>query len=164
MEDLCGVCGEPMKDRGYKAYGCELCPAWLHAKCVFPNALEAKLKILFEFNSSFNVKCQECRQKQKVKLTNLVTKEDFNNFTSVIEQKIKSGPNIISLKNVAKKLLLILLLLSKLIWLMVPFFSSFPKNRKRKIKTSIKTISYCLVYQNVHQTLQLIVSKMIIAK
>ena len=30
-----------------------------------------------------------------MKLTNLVTKEDFNNFTSVIEQKITSGPNFI---------------------------------------------------------------------
>ena len=46
MEDLCGICDEPMKDRGCKAYGCELCPAWLHAKCVFPNASEAKLEIL----------------------------------------------------------------------------------------------------------------------
>ena len=36
------------------------------------------------------MKCQECKQKQKVKLTNLVTK-DFNNFTSVIEKKITSG-------------------------------------------------------------------------
>ena len=63
-------------------------------KCVFPNASEAKLKILFEFNSSFDVKCQEYKQKQKVKLTNSVTKKDFNNFTSV-EQKIKSGPNFI---------------------------------------------------------------------
>ena len=36
------------------------------------------------------MKCQECKQKQKVKLTNLVTK-DFNNFTSVIEKNITSG-------------------------------------------------------------------------
>ena len=95
MEDLCGIYNEPVKHRGYKAYGCELCPAWLHAKCIFPNASEAKLNILFEFNSSFDVKCQECKQKQKVKLTNLVTKEYFNNFTSVIEQKITSGPDFI---------------------------------------------------------------------
>ena len=95
MKDLCGICGEPTKDCGNKAYDCELCPAWIHAKFVFLNASEAKLKVLFEFNSSFDVKCQECKQKQKVKLTNLVTKEDFNNFTSVIEQKIKSGPNFI---------------------------------------------------------------------
>ena len=74
-------CNEPVKDRGYKAYGCELCPAWLHAKCIFSNASEAKLKILFEFNFSFDVKCQECKQKQKMKLTNLLTKEDFNNFS-----------------------------------------------------------------------------------
>ena len=80
-----------MKDHGYKAYGCELCPAWLHAKCIFPSASEAKLKILFKFNSSFDVKCQECTQKQKVKLTNLIIKEDFNNFTSVIEKKITSS-------------------------------------------------------------------------
>ena len=41
------------------------------------------------------MKCQECKQKQKVKLTNLVIKKDFNNFTSVIEQKITSGPDFI---------------------------------------------------------------------
>ena len=86
MKDLCGICGEPMKDRRYKAYGCELCSAWIHAKCVFPNTSEEKLTILFEFNFSFDVKSQECRQKQKVKLINLLTKENFNNFNSVIEQ------------------------------------------------------------------------------
>ena len=36
-----------------------------------------------------------CKQKQKVKPTNLVTKEYFNNFTSFIEKKITSGPNFI---------------------------------------------------------------------
>ena len=61
MEDLCGICGEPVKDRKYKVYRCELCPAWLHATCIFPNASETKLKILFEFNFSFDVKCQECK-------------------------------------------------------------------------------------------------------
>ena len=65
MEDLSDMCGEPVKDHGYKAYGGELCPAWLHAKCIFPNASEAKLKILFEFNSSFDVKCQDANKNRK---------------------------------------------------------------------------------------------------
>ena len=93
LSDICGICGEVMKNSGYKANGCELCPAWLQAKCVFPNAFDTKLQILFEFNSSFDVKCQEGQQKQKAKLANLVTKYDFNNFTTIIEQKIKSGSN-----------------------------------------------------------------------
>ena len=50
------------------------------------------MQILFEFNSSFDVKCQECQQNQEAKLANLVTKDDFNNFT-IIEQKINSGTN-----------------------------------------------------------------------
>ena len=82
-----------MNDRGYKAYGCELCPTWLRAKCAFPNASDTKLQILFDLNLSFDVKCQECQQKQKAKLANLVTKDDFNNFTTIIEQKIKFGTN-----------------------------------------------------------------------
>lgn len=94
LNDNCGICGELMKDRGYKVYGCELCPTWLHAKCVFPNASEAKLKILFEFNSSFDVKCKACQQNLKVKLADLVTKDDFSNLTSSIEQKFKTGLNI----------------------------------------------------------------------
>ena len=40
MEGLCGICNEPVKDCGYKAYRCEICPAWLHAKCIFLNASE----------------------------------------------------------------------------------------------------------------------------
>ena len=79
-----------MNDSEYKAYGCELCPAWLHAKCIFSNASDTNLQILFEFNSSFDVQCQERQQKQRAKLANLVTKDDFNNFTTIIEQKIKA--------------------------------------------------------------------------
>ena len=84
--DICGICRNySIKDCGYKAYGCELCPAWLHAKCVFPIASDTKLQILFEFNLSFDVTCQECQQKQKAKLANLLTKDDFNDFTTIIE-------------------------------------------------------------------------------
>ena len=59
----------------------------------FPNPSYTKLRILLEFNSSFDVKCQECQQKHKAKLANSVTKDDFNNFTTIIEQKINSGTN-----------------------------------------------------------------------
>ena len=65
----------------------------LHAKCVFPDASHTKLRILFEFNSSFDAKCQECQQKQKAIRTNLVTKDNFNNCTTIIEQKIQPGSN-----------------------------------------------------------------------
>ena len=136
MEDLCGIFGGPMKDRGYKAYGCELCAAWLHAKCVFPNASEAKLKILFEFNYSFDVKCQECKQKQKVKLTNLVTKEDFNNFTSVIEQKIKSGPNFI--KECGKETFANIATTIQNNLADAPFFQQFSKKQEEEDKNKHK--------------------------
>ena len=88
LSNYCGICGESVKERGYKTYGCELCPTWLHAKCIFPNATEAKLKTLFEFHSSFDVKCQDCKQRQKVILNNLVTKEDFQKFSNNVEEKI----------------------------------------------------------------------------
>lgn len=91
VNENCGICGEVMKDQGYKAYGCELCPVWLHAKCIFPNASEPKLKVLFEFNSSFDVKCRQCQQNKKIKLANLVTKDDFKKFTSSVEKNLKSG-------------------------------------------------------------------------
>ena len=53
------------------------------------------------------MKCQECKQKQKVKLTNLVTK-DFNNYTLIIEKKITSGDidDLNLLKNRSTKKLL----------------------------------------------------------
>ena len=35
---LCGICDEKINVKGYKLYGCEFCPVWLHASCVFPNA------------------------------------------------------------------------------------------------------------------------------
>ena len=60
----CGICGDPMTDQEHKAYGCELCPAWVHAKWVFPNVSDAKLKILFEFNAGFDVKCRDCKVKK----------------------------------------------------------------------------------------------------
>ena len=59
----------------------------------FFNAFDIKLQILFEFNSSYDMKCQEYQQKQKAKLANFVTKDDFNNFTTIIEQRIKFGIN-----------------------------------------------------------------------
>ena len=45
-----------------------------------------------------------------------------------------------------------------------PFFKQFSKKQEEEEKTSAKTILYCLVYQNVHQTLQLLASRMIITK
>ena len=61
-----------MECSGYKAYGCELCPAWLHAKCVFPNASDNDLKILYKFNSEFDVKCLSCKNESKQKCADLV--------------------------------------------------------------------------------------------
>ena len=37
----------------------------MHAKCVFPNASEAKLKVFDEFNSCYTVKCADCKLKGK---------------------------------------------------------------------------------------------------
>ena len=71
LSDICDICGELMRDSGYKVFGCELCPVWLKTKCVFPNASETKLQILFD------VKCQESQHKQKAKLSNLVSKDHW---------------------------------------------------------------------------------------
>ena len=59
----------------------------MHAKCLFPNASETKLKILYEFNTSFDVKCCDCKNIKKQKLNALVSKEDFNQMFLVMESK-----------------------------------------------------------------------------
>ena len=85
---LCGICDEKINVKGYKIYGCEFCPVWLHASCVFPNASEDKLKILFEFNTGFCVMCRECKQNFKDQRSSLATKDDIK----LIVDAIKSQP------------------------------------------------------------------------
>ena len=46
----CKVCNDDIREKGYKAYICELCPAWMHAKCLFPNASETKLRFYMSLN------------------------------------------------------------------------------------------------------------------
>ena len=65
VDENCGICNEKVKETGYRVYGCECCPKWLHAKCIFPNASEEELKILFKYNSGFDVKCNVCKQAVK---------------------------------------------------------------------------------------------------
>ena len=130
LSDISGIFGELMNDSEYKAYGCELCPAWLHAKCVFPNTSDTKLRILFEFNSSFDVKCQERQQQQKAKLANLVTKDNFNNFTQLLSKKLNLESIIV--KNVMRKLMLKLQTQLKTIWLTHHLFNNLQRNKKIK--------------------------------
>ena len=42
----CGICNKEVHEKGFKMGFCKYCLSWLHSKCVFPNASEAKLKVL----------------------------------------------------------------------------------------------------------------------
>ena len=42
-----------------------VCLIRIYAKCMFPNARETKLKVLYEFNICFDVKCPECKANYK---------------------------------------------------------------------------------------------------
>lgn len=68
-------------------YGCEFCPSWIHATCLFPNAPDSKLKILFEYHSGFCVRCRECKQASKERTSQLVTKEDIKQLADTIKQQ-----------------------------------------------------------------------------
>ena len=50
------ICNDKIKK---KAYMWELGSGWMHAKCLFPNAGGTKLKILYEYNTSFDVSILE---------------------------------------------------------------------------------------------------------
>ena len=65
---LCGICTNEVEHFGYLAYGCELCPQWIHAECLFPKASNSELKILFKYNSGYDVKCLSCKQETKVQM------------------------------------------------------------------------------------------------
>ena len=52
---------------------------------MFPNVSEAKLKVLYEFHSCFDVKCSDCKINLKEKQANLVTKEDLTRLIETID-------------------------------------------------------------------------------
>ena len=62
----CGIWNEEVHEKDFKMCFCEYCLSfWFHAQCVFPNASEAKLKVLNGFNSCYTVKCADCKLKRK---------------------------------------------------------------------------------------------------
>ena len=62
IQHICGICQEEVNERSScKVYICEICKIWIHAKCMSPNVCEAKLKVLYEFHSSFDVKFSDCK-------------------------------------------------------------------------------------------------------
>ena len=63
---LCGICKEVIHF-AHEAYGCELCPLWIHANCAFPNASEYELKTLFKFNAGFDIICRSSKKRPKEK-------------------------------------------------------------------------------------------------
>ena len=65
-----------------------MCPAWLHKKCWFFSAYEAKLKMLFEFYSNFELKCKIYQHNKKFKSVNVVTKGDLD-LTSAMIRNLK---------------------------------------------------------------------------
>ena len=70
----CVICDEEITSLGHKAYGCELCPRWLHSKYAFPNASNDDLVTLYKFYLGFEIKCPSCKQKSKVE-SDLLVKE-----------------------------------------------------------------------------------------
>ena len=82
--NLCSVCNEDVQSSGYKTYGCEICPAWIHAKCAFPNASDNDLKILYKFNSGFDVKCHSCKQDSKQKHAKILLIEVQEQLTEIL--------------------------------------------------------------------------------
>ena len=64
----CVICDEEITSFGYKAYGCELCPRWLHSKCAFPNAFNDNLVTLYKFHLGFEIKCPSCKKNLKLKV------------------------------------------------------------------------------------------------
>ena len=70
--DFCGLCNNKVEEFGIHAYGCKLCPKWIHSHCIFPNASDNDLQILFKYSCGFDVKCLSCKQKSNIKLEQLV--------------------------------------------------------------------------------------------
>ena len=96
-KNQCGVCNDEVKQFGHEAYGCELCPKWIHAGCAFPNATKDDLKILFKFNLGFDVKCSSCKRDSKVYVDQIMKdvqdiKEKLSDIASNTEgQKLETG-------------------------------------------------------------------------
>ena len=65
MNENCSVSNEKVREADYQIYGCEQCPTSLHTKCIFPNASNEELNIIFKYNSGFDVKCNVCKQAVK---------------------------------------------------------------------------------------------------
>ena len=70
--EFCGICTKRVEEFGCQAYGCELCPKWIHALCLFPNASASELDTLFKYNTGFDVRCRSCKQEGKRKSENMV--------------------------------------------------------------------------------------------
>ena len=88
--ELCRICNEKVNKFGAQAYGCELCPKWIHGSCVFPNASKSELGIFCKYNSGFDVKCCFCRQQAKRNFEQLV------NEISDMKKQLVSNNEIIS--------------------------------------------------------------------
>ena len=123
LSHFCGVCQEEINERlGYKVYSCELCLIRIHAKCMFLNASETKLKVLYEFNTCFDVKCPECKANYNENMaSSLALKKDmeepiksiffsiqFNFIYLAFSQNNKSGINKKETRKIEKLLLLLL--------------------------------------------------------
>ena len=91
LSHFCGVCQDEINERlDYKVYSCELCLIRIHAKCMFPNASETKLKVLYEFNTCFDVKCPECKANYKENMTSsLATKKTWKNRLSQLKKETR---------------------------------------------------------------------------
>ena len=95
---ICGICHKEISDEdcGYLTYGCELCPVWLHAKCIFCDACEDELKTIFKFNRAFDVKCDSCRQALKkndssnIKVTQQIHNELNKKLPQIVTEVVKA--------------------------------------------------------------------------
>ena len=98
LSHFCGVCQDEINERlGYKVYSCELCLIRIHAICMFPNASEMKLKVLYEFNTCFDVKCPECKANYKENMTSsLATKKDMKELIKSIEKRNQKDRTMIT--------------------------------------------------------------------
>ena len=88
IQHICDICQEEVNEHsGCKVYICEIYKIWIHAKCMFPNASKANLKVLYEFHSCFDVKCSDCKTNLKEKQANLVMKENLTRLIETIDSK-----------------------------------------------------------------------------
>ena len=98
LSHFCGVCQEEINEcLGYKVYSCELRLIYIHSKCMFPNASETKLKVLYEFNTCFDVKCPECKANYKENMaSSLASKKDMEELIKSIEKRNQEDRNMLT--------------------------------------------------------------------